>query len=123
MAEVQYRMVAGKDMLPAAEFLASKGYPVPNPMLAVAFVAEREGKVVGVLSIDALPMVSAVRVDEFEQDADIGAQLFKQAYGYAKDNLKQVYMHTAHPTMKKMIERIGGKDTEETWYRWSKEGS
>lgn len=117
-----YRLVAGKDMLPAAEWLAKKNYPVPNPALSVAWVAENEDGVQGVLVLASQPMIESIRVEEkFQTEARVGIELFRMAEEWIKNSpAKRVWMHTGHPTMKRMLRKIGANKHPDELFLWER---
>jgi hypothetical protein len=123
---IEYRKYVGNDMIPKiTNELARIGQKLPNLMLpCIAWTAEDEtGKILRVAVLQSVPIVEPFNSTcEEGEDGFMTRNLFKLVHEFAAENrIPRLFMHPDHPAMKRIMEHVGGKDTNQDWMEWRPE--
>lgn len=114
---ITYSFHAGESMKEVAEYLMSIGQHPPNPMLSVGWLAKNDsGIIVGVIVIQSVPLCEPC----IGTDGQIVKDLFERAEKWIRESKPpRVFMHTAHPAMKRMLRMKGAMESCDEWYEWN----
>lgn len=113
--DLHYRMLAGPAIDRLQEHLSKSGLgTIPNPMLAVAWVAENEdGEIVGHIILHSVPIIEGLKVRADQVGNHVGLFLIALARKFVEDSgtTQGILMHTSDERMERLIKRYGAKET------------
>jgi len=114
------KIYAGKEMDKVNAYLEALGEPRPNPVLSIAFTEEDEhGNIVAIAMLQSLPVAEPMKAEPGYGHLLKGLFEAVQEFVY-QSGAQRVLSHTAHPAIKKMLERVGAQPVTDQYYDWQK---